>query len=84
MGEIYEKGQVVIPKNIRDMFKLAPGSKVSFHVEDNRIILEPQYNVLEEFEKLCSEATASDEETFRLIEKLRKKRQKEWLNVPGR
>ena len=81
MGEIYEKGQVVIPKYIRDMFKLTPGTHVNFKVEDSRIVIEPAYNTLEEFCKLSSSAKRSGKETERLIAKTQKKMEGEWLNV---
>ena len=36
---IGERGQVTIPKNIRDQFGLGPNSDVEFHVEHGSIIL---------------------------------------------
>lgn len=84
MGEMYEKGQVVIPKYMRDILKLAKGSNMGFRMENNQIIINTTKTYLEELERLTSQATSTDAETFRLIEKYRKKRKKEWLNVPGR
>ena len=40
MAEIYEKGQVVIPKFIRDMFGFKPGTAVDFKVEGKRVYIE--------------------------------------------
>ena len=39
-GKVGEKGQVVIPKPIRDMFGINPKDKVSFTVKKDRIIIE--------------------------------------------
>ena len=36
---IGERGQVTIPKDIRDRFGLTPNSEVEFHVENGAIIL---------------------------------------------
>jgi antitoxin PrlF len=33
------KGQVTIPKRIRDALKLAPGSQVEFAVQDDKVVL---------------------------------------------
>ena len=33
------KGQVTIPKHIRDALGLTPGSRVEFSVEDGRVVL---------------------------------------------
>ena len=35
------KGQIVIPKEIRDALGIKPGTVLSVHVEGGRIILEP-------------------------------------------
>ena len=35
------KGQIVIPKEIRDALGIKPGTVLSVHVEGRRIILEP-------------------------------------------
>jgi AbrB family looped-hinge helix DNA binding protein len=81
VAEIYEKGQVVIPKHIRDILGLAPGTQVNFRIEDKKVIMEP-YDWIEELESIRSHATMSDEEVEKSIIEMRKKRQKEWLNVP--
>ena len=82
MAEIYEHGQVVIPKYIREMFNLKPGTQVQFVVENNEIKVKPQDQVLEEFRALCANADMSDKEVEKSIQQTREKRQKEWLNVP--
>ena len=82
MPEIYEKGQVVIPKFIRDMFGFKPGTEVGFKVEGQRVYIEKAYDWISEFEKLRSQATDSDEEIDRAMRLVEKKRNKERLRVP--
>ncbi len=40
-SKVGERGQVVIPKPIRDMFKIEPQDEISFKVDDGRIYIEP-------------------------------------------
>jgi len=85
MSVIYENGQVVIPKHLRKRFNLTPGSRVRFYEKDNKLVMEPEYDVLAEFEALCSDGTLSnlsDKEVDELIKKTEEKRKKEILNVP--
>ncbi len=47
-----EKGQVVIPKPLRDQFQLLPNSEVTFTLEDNKITLQKKENaqqILDQF-----------------------------------
>jgi len=37
-----EKGQVVVPKNIRAYLGLKPGSEVVFEVKEKEVIIKPQ------------------------------------------
>jgi len=48
--EIGEKGQVVIPKDIRNFLGLEKGEKVVFEVKDREVILKKEQDV-EEFLK---------------------------------
>lgn len=38
-GRVGTKGQVVIPKSLRDRVNLHPGDEVDFELEDGRIVL---------------------------------------------
>ncbi len=84
MAEVYEKGQILIPKYIRDALKITPGSQVNVRLEDNRAVIETPAAFLEEFERLTSHNKSSAGKTAKLIEKSRKKMEEEWLHVPGR
>jgi AbrB family looped-hinge helix DNA binding protein len=53
-GTITEKGQIVIPKSIRDMFET--GTKVAFLAYEDRIEIRP----LDEIDELFSCAYASE------------------------
>jgi AbrB family looped-hinge helix DNA binding protein len=51
--ELGAKGQIVVPKDIREYFGLKKGSKVVFEVKSDEIIIRPQKD--EEFvEIFCS------------------------------
>ncbi len=39
MGRITSKGQVTIPKEIRERFGLLPGQAVEFAVEDGKVVV---------------------------------------------
>ncbi len=40
--ELGEKGQVVVPKDIRDYFNMQPGTTVVFEVKGNQIVITPE------------------------------------------
>jgi len=84
VAEIYEKGQVVIPKYLRDEFKMFPGTMVAFRRSGEGVLVMPASNAFEEMEKLRKEgANQPGEKTARLMRRLRKAREKEMLDVPG-
>jgi AbrB family looped-hinge helix DNA binding protein len=41
-NEVGERGQVVLPKKLRERFNLRPGKKVVFEAKENVIILRPE------------------------------------------
>lgn len=65
--EMHANGLVVIPVFIRRMFGLSKGSKVVFKVEDNRVYLEKETDVVKEMEKFAKEANVSEKEINKTI-----------------
>lgn len=84
MAEVYEKGQVLIPKYIRDALRITPGTKVNVRLEGNRAVIDTSESFFEEFEQLTSNNKSSGKETARLIEKSKKSMERKWLDVPRR
>ena len=82
MSVIYENGQVVIPKHLRKRFNLTSGSRVRFREQCGNLIIEPEYDVVAEFERLCSMGTSTFEQTEKKIKEVEEKRKREILNVP--
>lgn len=64
--EIGEKGQVVIPKDIRELLRLGKGEKVVFEVKDKEVVIKAEQDpeqVVEDFfntPKLKKKLTAKD------------------------
>lgn len=74
MVEVYERGQIVIPKYIRDMLKLTPGTNLSVSVDGGKIVLE-RYDPIEELDKIrAKNAVYTTEEIDKLMAKLEKKK----------
>jgi len=67
------KGQIVIPKEIRDALGIRPGSILNIRLEDKRIILEPApsppniFVELGESEKILQEARRIDEDKMKRL-----------------
>ena len=81
MVEVYDKGQMVIPKYIRDMLHIVPGSHLHASMEGRKIILEPADDYFEEFERLTSKNAHSDEKTEERIQTAKKKMLRGWGRV---
>ncbi|MDO8467643.1 MAG: AbrB/MazE/SpoVT family DNA-binding domain-containing protein [Nanoarchaeota archaeon] len=52
--DVGEKGQVVIPKDIRDMLGINNGKKVVFEVRDNEVLLKKEEDTEKFLEDLFS------------------------------
>jgi AbrB family looped-hinge helix DNA binding protein len=59
--EIYENGQVVIPKHIRNMVGLKPHTKVSFSVENGRVIISKAECISEWARKVAEKVHMNDD-----------------------
>ena len=53
-ARVGEKGQVVIPKPIRDQFNIQPDMNLVFDVEDEKIVLKKQQSGLQVFEEFIT------------------------------
>ncbi|MFA5381612.1 MAG: hypothetical protein WC356_00470 [Candidatus Micrarchaeia archaeon] len=69
--EIHANGLVVIPAFIRRMFGLSKGSKVVFKIEEDRVYIEKETDVVKEMEKFAEEANVSEKEIKKLIKTAR-------------
>ncbi|MEK6960881.1 MAG: AbrB/MazE/SpoVT family DNA-binding domain-containing protein [Nanoarchaeota archaeon] len=51
VATVGDKGQVVIPKSVRDLMGISPRSEVFFSVDDDKVVLEkkPGRQVYDEF-----------------------------------
>jgi len=79
MVEVYERGQIVIPKYIREMLKITPGTQLNVSVEGRKIILE-QYDPIEELDKFRAQnAVYTTKELDRVMKELEKKRHDELM-----
>ncbi|MFA6489476.1 MAG: AbrB/MazE/SpoVT family DNA-binding domain-containing protein [Candidatus Micrarchaeia archaeon] len=74
MVEVYERGQIVIPKYIRDMLKITPGTNLNVNVEGGKIVLE-KYDPVKELEKIrAKHAIYTTDEVDKLMTKLEKRK----------
>lgn len=69
---ISSKGQFILPKEVRDKFKLSTGSKVKIIVDGENIILKPR-TIADEFRDLIRDDIEKDgkpvtEETIRMYQ----------------
>ncbi|CAD6494151.1 MAG: Antidote-toxin recognition MazE, bacterial antitoxin [Candidatus Argoarchaeum ethanivorans] len=54
---VLAKGQVVIPKTIRDLLAINVGDELVIDVEDEKIILSKKQNVLDVFLEICERSS---------------------------
>ena len=81
MVEVYERGQIVIPKYIREMLHIVPGTRLNAQVEGNKIILE-QFDFAKELDDFRAKyATMGHEDVMKAIQKSEDKMHKKWLDV---
>ena len=79
MVEVYERGQIVIPKYIRDALKINPGTNLNVSVDAGRIILE-KCDPVKEMDSIRSEcAVYSSKELDRKLANIEKKRKTELM-----
>jgi antitoxin PrlF len=62
---VSSKGQLVIPKEIRDLLNIEPGTRIGILVEDNRIVLQPVNRRL--VDQLCGITAGGPSMTDELI-----------------
>ena len=60
--EIYDRGQIVIPKYIRDLLGWSRGTKLSFRVEENKVIIQDVQRFEEEWEEFTEELNISQKQ----------------------
>lgn len=62
------KGQVTIPKSLREKFDLKAGSRVEFVIREGELILQPRpEDPIEELESLKAEVSFSDHELEEMV-----------------
>ena len=80
MAEIYEKGIIVLPKSMRDAFKMIPGTKITFRQENDGIKVLIAGSTFDEMEKLRGEmANHSHDEIMGMIDESERKRADELM-----
>lgn len=62
---VSSKGQLVIPKEIRDALDIGPGTRIAMTIEDDRIILQPAN--LRLIDKLCGITAGGSSMTDELL-----------------
>ena len=53
--KVGKKGQVVIPKAMREALKIKPGSKVLLKLKDNKVIIKPFFDAVAVFQRIAKE-----------------------------
>jgi len=79
MVEVYERGQIVIPKYIRDMLRISPGTQLNVSLDGRKIVLE-QYDPIAELDKFREKnAVYTTKELGRIMKEMDKKRHDELM-----
>lgn len=52
--KIGPKGQIVLPKDVREQLHLRTGTEIVFSAENNKIIIEPALEPLQAVEEFCT------------------------------
>ena len=77
-AKVMSKGQVTIPKDIRDVLRIGPGSRVSFIVENGSVrivnsMLFAMNSLQKEMQGTAEKAKlTTDESVVQLVEKMRR------------
>lgn len=69
ISTITQKGQVAIPKAIRDQFGLKPFDRVLFTVQNGKIIAQPAFSINDMFGIILAKKTISKKEYKSVIRK---------------
>ena len=78
MVEVYERGQIVIPKYVRDMLNIFPGTHLNIRVEDRKIILEQSSTWFDELKEIQSDMPKYEfKQIMKMIDETEGKRKKE-------
>jgi len=64
-----QKGQVAIPKDIRDFFNLKPSDKIHFSIENNKIMAEPVLSVNSMFGVIKTKKILTKKQMKKIIQK---------------
>ncbi len=78
-----ERGQITIPKELRERLKIDYKTKMKVYLEDNRIILEPVSSLdmlLKEIETEAKEKGLTKEELYKELDIIREKLAKEYTS----
>lgn len=83
MAVIYEKGIVVIPKDIRQKAGLREGAKVCIWADDGTVMIrEDRKQIVDEFEELCRTGRAAGKPVEEIIKRAEARRRRDYLHVP--
>lgn len=76
-----ERGQITIPKELRERLKINDKTRIKVYLEDNRIILEPISSLdllLKELEAEAKEKCLTKEELYKELDTIRERLAKEY------